>query len=565
MHAFYAWTAPWLLAISEGLMVLAALFLSCRADHTNSSGFDRLENFFRRLAHRRRASLFVVGASALALRAILIPVLHIPLPKWNDEFSYLLAAKTFAMGRLTNPTPPMWQHFESFQIVMKPTYMSMYTPGQGLVLAFGKLLGHPWIGVWLLTSILCAALCWMLQAWVPPTWALAGGVFAVFRLAVFSYWMNSYWVPALAATGGALVLGAIPRIAKRAQLRHGVLLALGLVILANSRPFEGLVFSIAVFAATLVYLRGRRTPPPQVLFRRIILPALLILIISAAGTGYYYWRVTGSPVRMTYAVDRETYAVVPYFVFFGMRPVPHYNHVVMRDYYSGWEVQQFQEARTLSGFMRRTTHKAVEMWRFYIGPLLTIPFLFAMWHWRDRRMRLALIALAIFSIGMLVETWTFPHYVAPATGLAYILLIQGMRHLRLWRWQGRPAGVFFARSLPLIFIGMLLLRISGIVAQAHLEPRWPRGNLDLPVVTAQLEKIPGRHLMIVKYGPDHNVDRDWIYNEPDIAHARIIWVRDMGEAENRKLINYFNECHVWSMQGDDVPPKIIPYPVSDTH
>ena len=177
-------------------------------------------------------------------------------------------------------------------------------------------------------------------------------------------------------------------------------------------------------------------------------------------------------------------------------------------------------------------------------------------------MRLALVAGVIFCVGWLVETWTFPHYVAPATGLVYLVLVQCMRRLRLWRRDGSPAGQYLVRSVPVVCVAMVLLRTTGIVAHAPLEPRWPIGNLDLPRVAQRLNAIPGAHLIIVRYGPEHNVDRDWIYNEPDIDRARIIWARDMGKEQNLELLQYFRDRHAWLMSGDESPPHLEPYPVN---
>ena len=187
---------------------------------------------------------------ALVGRALLLPWIGIPQPRINDEFSYLLMGDTFAHFRLTNPTPQAWPHFETFHVNLTPTYHSKYPVLQGLTLGFGEIVfRQPWIGIYLSTAAMCGLICWALQAFVSPGWALLGGLLAVVRLSLFSYWMNSYWGGSAAALAGALALGTVMRLFQREQSKRdqgclASLFAVSLLLLATSRPFEGFAFSL---------------------------------------------------------------------------------------------------------------------------------------------------------------------------------------------------------------------------------------------------------------------------------------------------------------------------------
>lgn len=557
-------------ALEVALLGLAVLVARVRPG-LGSEWMAAAERTLRGLARRRALAVLIVGATALGVRLALLPLMPVPEPAIHDEFSHLLAAETFGRGKLTNPSPPWWMHFESIHIIVRPTYMGMYPPAQALVLAAGAKLGHPWLGVWLSVAVMCAAICWMLQGWLPPGWAMLGGMLVVLRFATAGYWINGFMGGAVAATGGALILGALPRLTRTFRPRHALLMALGLVLLANSRPWEGLVLSLPVAAALFAGLFGSRRIAVRARILRVVLPVSIVLTLAGVAMGYYFWCVTGSPLRMPYQINRETYATAPIFLWQSPRPDPVHRHAVMREFYRRYELD-FYEAETGSvrGLIITKAAFTIALLTFYLGPALLLPVLMFPRIFRERRVRFLVWAGAVGLGGLAVAVFFIPHYAAPMTAIILALVVQGLRHLRQWWWDGGPAGIFLVRTLPLVYAGALAIRLlaPGLgLPLTETDLWWLRltpseRGLQRAQVAARLELMPGEHLVMVRYGPEYDPGRqvEWVYNRADIDRAKVIWARDMGEAENAGLLDHHRHRRVWLIEADRQSARLSPYP-----
>ncbi len=515
--------------------------------------FRGVEESLGHLARKRGLSVLAVILVALAGRIALLRLVPVPAPAIHDEFSYLLMADTFASGRLSNPTHPMWKHFESFHIIHLPTYGSKHPLAQGVILALGEVFGHPWFGVWLSAGLMCGAICWMLQGWLPPGWALLGGALAVIRLGLFSYWANSYWGGAAAAIGGCLLLGALGRMRRTIRWHDALWMALGASILANSRPYEGLLVSLGAGAVLLFRWRSS--------ILRAAIPMLIVFSLTAAVMCAYFKSVTGSAFRSPYQVYESQYGIMPMPSFFWqpMRPEPAYRHEVMRAFYLESPTRHLRDKTVLS-LAGLILYKIKITGLFFLGPALGIGLLAARSVFRDRRTRpLVWIALllAAGSAGLLAYQ---AHYAAPITGLILALLLQGFRHLRCWRPGGRPVGRFLVRSIPVICLLMVAVRIAARPGPHEWDPPRPAqwccagaGNTGREKMIARLEEMGGRHLVIVRYRPDHAYDDEWVYNAADIDNAKVVFAREMDAASDRELITYFKDRQVWLLKPDESP------------
>jgi hypothetical protein len=562
------------LVIETVLMPIVLLIAFVRPT-VGSRWLERLERLFSSAAQRRSLSVIFVGIAAIITRLCVLPLLPIPSPGIPDEFGHLFAGDTFAHFRLTNVTHPMWVHFENLTEIQRPSHASKYPPAQGFVLALGQILfGHPFWGVCLSVGLMCGAICWMLQAWLPPQWALLGGILAVIRLAAFSYWANSYWGGAVAALGGALVLGAVPRIKAGERLHHTLLMAVGLTILANSRPYEGLVLAVVLTLSLAVSMgMGRRhfyTTSRGL--RRIAFPFLGFTMLTAIAMGYYCWRVTGNPLKTPYQVAQSTYYPTPLFVFQKLRPTPQYHDPVMQASFEKWELPVYMIDRQHPIITAEA--KALHFWFFFLGPALSTPFVLLLlalphnfsWHDISPGTRL-LLPVAISSFVAVLLTLRFnPGYAAPSTAVIYALLMKSLRRVRVWQPGGKQTGVAFSRGIVLTCFLLLLVRAAA--GPLHVVPHGVRtwSSLDFQLTDRAnfqsfLASFGGTHLVIVRRSEvDSRNGTEWVFNDADIDNSRVVWARDLGPEQNEELIHYFKNRRIWLAEPDVIPPRLSPYP-----
>jgi hypothetical protein len=469
-----------------------------------------------------------------------------PRPVYHDELSYLLAADTFARGRVTNPTHPRWPHFESFHVLQHPSYASKYPPGQGLLLALGQRLGAPIAGVWLGVFAMCAAVTWMLGGFVPARWALFGGVLCAAQIAVFTYWGQGYWGGALAATGGALVFGATARIASRGRAvapKHlslrGFVLGLGLLILASTRPVEGALVSLAAAGSLLVWLARPGDRARRAMW--VAAPVGVVLAIGLGATLLYNRAITGDALHAPYTVHDQAYLATPAFVFQPLRPIPRYRHDLFRRFYVDYLVGAYQAQRSVSGWASVRADRLARSWQVLLGPVLTASLLLALGCRRARGVRLAVAGTSLLLVAVAVTTSHHPHYAAPAVPLLLLAAVQGTRSLVL-RFPSTRRRRGFAIAIVLAAVAAARLAIPDPVLAIG---RARSANRAKATVERELEKLGGRHVVFVRHGPYADIHDEWVANGADIDARQVVFARAMSPAEDAALRAYYADRRAW--------------------
>lgn len=511
-----------------------------------------VERAIARFAAHKTQAILLTAILPMLLRLAFLPVLPIPEPVVADEFGYLLLADTFASGRVSNPAHPFWKHFESTYVLQEPAYTSIYPIAPAVLMAIPRVVGaHPWLGVWLGAGLMSGLVCWMLQGWVPPKWALLGGFLAACRFAVTGPWVNTYWGGAAAAIGGALLMGALARIIRHHPGRDAVLFGLGLAVLAQSRPYEGLMLGAPLSLALAVWLLRERVVFGRPI-GRIAAPLAAVAAALVAGTGYYNWRVTGSPLVMPYGLHQKVYGTPQ--SFYWQAPIADAPGIHrardIADVFR-WQLDAYHSQFS----WHSQAERLARLWHFYLQPLLTVPLLLLPLLWKDRRLRTLLIAAAAVLAGNALYPFFFPHYAAPLCPLFLLLVVEGMRRVRAFRLHARRVGVLLFHT----WFVVVLLSFAATTAGSLMRP-WDISVASTPRsrALAELKELAGKHLVLVRYSPDHSFHHGVVYNGADIDRSDVVWARELDPESNRKLAAYYAGRDLWLFNPDEDPAALIP-------
>lgn len=466
------------------------------------------------------------------------------LPEVQDEFSYLLAADTFLEGRVANPTPEHWEFFETMHVLVRPTYASKYPPAQGAVLALGKLVtGRAISGAWLTTALAVSAVAWLLFLSLPFRWATMMSIVALLQIGITTDWSQSYWGGSVAALGGVLLVAAALRSFRRPRLLDGLLLGGGLVILANSRPFEGLLLSIAV-AAWAGFNWARSRNPWRVRFlRRVAGPGVAMGLAGLVFVGWYNHRVTGSATTFPHAEYQAQYGMsTGHFLFQPVRdPLPNYQNDAMRAFHRVYGLQRLRNLRKspVHVILDRAENFAILV-LFFLGPAAIglVGLLGVSW---SPRLRWAAATTSLMLVAVLMTPAAYPHYFAPAAGLLYLVagvgLGEGVR--RLTNPKLGVAAILAATAL--------VTTVRAVELTERPATAFERQRLR---VLQRLQGEEGEDLVFVRYGPGHNVLNEWVYNAARIDSAEIIWARDRGDGPNMQLAREYPNRQTWLLVDD---------------
>ena len=374
-----------------------------------------------------------------------------------------------------------------------------------------------------------------------PGMALFGGIATVLQYGTTHYFASSYWGGSVTALGGCLALGAVGKLLAAPQLRHAVWLGVGAVILASTRPYEGGIYCAGLLLWLIIHALCRRRF--GLLFWRGLLPAGLVLAMGAAALLLYFKAVTGDAFLPPYLAYNNVYNIQGVPFAGGLKINEPQRHEVIQRYLDKHNVSDRQSYGVVDLVCRRILDFN-DVFDKMMSPIYYVPMFMSPLALMYIPMLRPLFALFLLSVATSVSvSWCYPHYFAASLGGFVAMWLMTLRWLRSVTLLGRPVGLSLARLLPALLVAVTVFSVcqysSRIVSDVDIGARL-RHNIE-----SQLRGLGGKHIVIVHYLSDSNIDAEFVYNAADIDSSPIVWARDMGRDKNSEIYTYYKDRRKW--------------------
>jgi hypothetical protein len=181
------------------------------------------------------------------------------------------------------------------------------------------------------------------------------------------------------------------------------------------------------------------------------------------------------------------------------------------------------------------------------------------------------VGLMVLAEVLLVDLWTFSHYLAPLTVALSILGVQAIRIVvaaARGRFGGpRPSSVSVLLGLPVV---LLALNAAGLMLRNN-DRLWTTPTYDSgwccfataserSRVEQALNAREGRHVVFVRHPPEGYWGAEWVYNGASIDDGKIVWAREVSPEADCALRRYYSGRQVWVTYVHEKPARLTPFP-----
>lgn len=456
-------------------------------------------------------------------------------PIWQDAQSYAIQVQMLAHGRLWMPQHPLPDFFDTFQMIARPVYASMYFPGASIFY-----LPCVWFGIpfWVIASILAGACVGTLYWIAADLFDGVSGILAGLLLMGLSEFRH---ISIMLLGHPAIILQELLMLAFWLAWRRNPsgrwAMAIGIVSgwAAITRPLDALIVAIPIGIDMLLRFRNLGWKPCTKLAAATVLGATPFLILQLI----FNLGVTGSLMRTPFDLHANLYYPDTAIGFRAFDPSHRPASVLpqKQKFHDEWTIpaiQRHQPGRVLQNWLDEDLHNLAQFTLPHPGLLLLLPI--AILGLANRRIGLVALTIPLYLICYSFYTFSLPHYALLLAPIMILLVLLGARELEeTWPILRSTLSAFLPAAIAILAITQTHELNRLIVDQAL-------NTTELRTINARLASSDVRSPAVVLFyfPPDRNPHVEPVYNLdvswPD--DAPIIRAHDLG-SRNSEIFDYY--------------------------